>query len=580
MKKIFCPFLVFFVLTLLLSAKKRLAEYLPENAWVTMEIENLGKLQTELNEGPFGKIWNHPAIDKVRARLIKQFPKNAENGPSKEFLDRMIEFSEKLTGQVAFGFGGVENMLETDENDKRGLPEAVLLADTTMTSDDLEEFMLWFEKEVKGSGGDILMEKEEVAEEDVFFLWNSDRPEEKESRLGIFVVDGVFCLGGGRSTVEEMVESIVDEPSGGILDNPDYRDVFDEVGSGDVRFFVNFRGLGDILDFVRQSEDMQVPENPFGVTTKGILDALGLEGLECVGLGMDFGKEGLEIGSALFMGKREGLLQLMRYPKGHAPLVPFVPSGVFAATVARYDLGAVWPVVEEIIRKVSPALHLLVNSQIQAFETKAGVNVRKDLLGGFGEEIVTFSDLKALENLEDLDDSELPVGEFYAISLRDSEVFDRALRTMLDAFAPGAELFQDREHKGVTVRTMRGTEGAGIDISYAITSKWLLLNVGDRSRMLRAINRLEKSRKSLWKKPSIVAALREAPEDVKQLDYLDMGNMMEFLFPLLGMALEENFGETFFEDDLPSLPYFMLGWTRDSKRGFISKAKLFRKEQR
>ena len=295
---------------------------------------------------------------------------------------------------------------------------------------------------------------------------------------------------------------------------------------------------------------------------------------------MDFGKEGLEIGSALFMGKREGLLQLMRYPKGHAPLVPFVPSGVFAATVARYDLGAVWPVVEEIIRKVSPALHLLVNSQIQAFETTAGVNVRKDLLGGFGEEIVTFSDLKALENLEDLADSELPVGEFYAISLRDSEVFDRALRTMLDAFAPGAELFQDREHKGVTVRTMRGTEGAGIDISYAITSKWLLLNVGDRSRMIRAINRLAKSRKSLWKKPSIVAALREAPEDVKQLDYLDMENLMDFLFPLLDMALEESFGETFFEDDLPSLPYFMLGWTRDSKRGFISKAKLFPKEQR
>jgi len=264
-----------------------------------------------------------------------------------------------------------------------------------------------------------------------------------------------------------------------------------------------------------------------------------------------------------------------------------VPTGAATATVARYDLGAVWPVAEEVLRKVSPALHLLVNSQIQAFETKAGVNVRKDILGALGEELVTFSDLKPLdfENLEDPDD--LPMSEFYAISLRDSEVFDRSLRTMLGSLAPGSELFRDREHKGVTVRSMRGTEGAGINMSYAVTPKWLLINVGDRSRMTRVIGSLNKSRKSLWKDPAVADALREAPKGVKQWDYIDLENLSNFLFPLLGMAMEDSKlrielklsseDKKLFDQDFPRLPYFLLTWTRESKRGFISKAKLFPK---
>ncbi|MFP6887407.1 MAG: hypothetical protein VB997_07575, partial [Opitutales bacterium] len=418
-----------------------------------------------------------------------------------------------------------------------------------------------------------------VADEDVFFLSPSQQPEDKERRVGVFVIDGVFGIGGGRSTIEDLVKSLADDPAGGLAENPDYLDVFDEIGSGDVRFFLNFRRLGKVLDFVRLSDDTQVPENPFGVTTKGILDALGFEGLDCLGLQMDFDEEGMEIGTALFMGKRDGLLKLLRLPEGEATLAPFVPSGVTTATVARYDFGAVWPVLEEIIGKISPALHLMINTQVQAFETKAGVNVRKDLLGAFGDEIVTFSDVKALDP-EALDSGELPMGEFYAISLRDSEVFDRALRTIVDTFAPGVELFQDREHKGVTVRTMRGTEGAGFDLSYAITPKWLLVNVGERSRMLRAISRMDKSRKTLWKKPAVVAALREAPEGVKQWDYIDLDTLMGFLFPLLDMVFEENAGESFFDGDMPELPYFMLSWTRDLKRGFVSKTKLFPKEKR
>jgi len=586
--KTYLHILVLLIVPSVLSAKGKLAEHLPDNAWMAMEFENLSKLQKNLKEGPFGNIWEHPGIKKLRDQLPKAFPDNAENGPSKELFERMMEFGEQFSGQVAFSVAGIEKMLEVDENDKHAWPSIVVLAETEMTSEYLNEFMQWMEKEVKESGGHMLLEKEEIAEETVFFIGDSKlHQKDEEKRMGLFLVDGIFGFGSGRSSIEGMLESFANEPSGGIVENPDYQEVFEEIVNDDVRFFFNFRGLSDLLDFVGKSEDMEIPENPFGVTTQSIIDALGLEALECMGLGMDFDENGMEIASAIFMGKREGLLKLMRLPEGDAPLVSFVPTGAATASVARYDIGAVWPVVEEILRKVSPALHLLVNSQIQAFETKAGVNVRKDILGALGEELVTFSDLKPLdfENLEAPDD--LPMSEFYAISLRDSEVFDRSLRTLLGSLAPGSELFKDREHKGVTIRSMRGTEGVGINLSYAVTPKWLLVNVGDRSRMTRVIGQLNKSRKSLWKVPAVADALREGPKGVKQWDYLDLENLSNFLFPLIGMAMEDgelgielklsSKDKSLFDQDFPRLPYFLLTWTRESKRGFISKAKLFPK---
>ena len=161
MKKFPISFL-FLIIPSLLFAKVRLAEYLPDNAWVTMEVDDLDKLQTDLKEGPFGKIWEHPGIKQLRERLPKAFPENPENGPSKELFERMMEFGEQFSGQVAFAFGGVENMLEVDDDDEHGLPEVVLLAETEMTPEDLNELMQWLEKEVKDSGGHMLVEKEKT----------------------------------------------------------------------------------------------------------------------------------------------------------------------------------------------------------------------------------------------------------------------------------------------------------------------------------------------------------------------------------------------------------------------------------
>ena len=56
--------------------------------------------------------------------------------------------------------------------------------------------------------------------------------------------------------------------------------------------------------------------------------------------------------------------------------------------------------MENMLREISPALYLLVTSQIQAFEDQSEVAIRTDLLGSLGDDMVSLSFLH-----DDIDDS-------------------------------------------------------------------------------------------------------------------------------------------------------------------------------
>ena len=345
------------------------------------------------------------------------------------------------------------------------------------------------------------------------------------------------------------------------------------------------------------NEDFEIEENPLGVTMDGVIDALALDSLECLAMQMDFDQRGMEMGPAMFMGKRKGLLRLL-FQSSKEPVAPaaFVPSDATTASVARYDLGLMWDDLMTMLQGLSPALRVMVDTQISAFEQQAGVSLRKDVLGSLGDEFISFSEIKPEEALKqdeiDADDEVVEVsanldaffGEFYAISLNDAERFDKSLRTLINAATAGAELFDESEHKGVVVRDLR--DQAGMSFSYAVTPKWLFLNMGDRARILKAINRSKKPRKGLWKRPDVAAAMEDLPNDYGQLEYMDLKVLSDLLGPIFqeGMAAALS-GEGIADvldldaDDMPDMPFFMLSWGKDVPRGMVSKLKLFPKDE-
>ena len=145
--------------------------------------------------------------------------------------------------------------------------------------------------------------------------------------------------------------------------------------------FINFKPAIETLKSMMDSEKMKFPQNPFGINSQGLIAGLGVDGLDQLGIRMDASNKEFSMASSLHMNHRKGILSFLSEVKNEVELHEFVPANALSVTNARLDLGQFWPKVEDILKSVSPALHLLVSSQIQAFEDQAEVSVRKDLFG-------------------------------------------------------------------------------------------------------------------------------------------------------------------------------------------------------
>ena len=128
--------LVAALLPAVLPAKVKLADYLPADSWAVVEVENLDALRKDLEKGPFGEMWNSPAMEKVKKLFdesMMDLPEEEEGEAIKEMFERLKAWSEKFDGQVAFSIGGLEDVMQLPDDDARQ-PEIIFLAETTGTS--------------------------------------------------------------------------------------------------------------------------------------------------------------------------------------------------------------------------------------------------------------------------------------------------------------------------------------------------------------------------------------------------------------------------------------------------------------
>ena len=425
------------------------------------------------------------------------------------------------------------------------------------------------------SGGKSSWELENIKGQDVHWI-GAEKDKEKNQRLAIVLFDktlGIF-ISGEDHVKETLMRRAGESSSDSMVKNVNYLDLFEEIERGAARIFLNFEPLRSLMEKAESLPDMQIPENPFGITTSKLISGLGLDSLECLGIQIDPSDDKLVLSSGAFFSHYDGIFSFMQHEEeGEVIPYDFIPNQAFSATSARYNFALLWPTVEKIVSGLSPQLLLLMNSQIQAFEEQAGVAFRRDVLGSLGDEAVSFSLLNG--KAKTIEDFEKANPSFYGISLTNSKLFDRSLRSMIDSFAPGNELFKDRVHKGVTIRKLRGLEESGISLSYAVTDKWFFLAMGEDNQLNQMINRLQGKGRSLWKNKEVQKTLAGLPNGVRQLDYMNLERLVEFLVPIAISSIESEGEFELSADDFPQLPYFLLAWSKNVKRGIIGKGELY-----
>jgi hypothetical protein len=601
MKPSLCSLLSIFLLVGfadVLVAKPKLLDRIPSDSVLVVSVDDWSDFSEKIEDGPFGLFSQSPAWRKMSEWMEDEFESGfGEKEPAlEEMIEQMKEWKDSFNGGLAMSMGGLEKMLDRKEQDvpNEVLPNVVFLMETEKTDKDLVKTLRWIKKEDKRKGGDFAWDRSKVDGTEVH--WVGPKKSKDNEKAAVFVNDKILhlILGGEEHVREILLLGSGDASSKPISNNDRYLDLFDDIGEGDARFFMNFKPLVAMMEKIVDDPKFELPENPFGIKTAALMNALGLDSMDCLGLQIDPSDESFSISSAFFVTKYDGLFSLMKDDGKKANLHPFVPTGLMSVSSARYDLSKLWPKIEEMMKEMSPQLLLLVNSQIQAFEDQIGVPFRKNVLGSLGDDIISFSRLNAdwAENVgqlfsDELDDDELdadqlgeglksPTSEVYAISLHDPKLFDQALRATMDGATKGADMFEERKHKGTLIRSMRGLEQAGVSISYAVTDKWLLFSMGEDQLLNQVIDRMQSDQKSLWDRKDVKSALRDFPDQVSQVEFFDLGQLMEMFKPMIGEMMEDEGADLNLKPgDLPDFPYFMLGWAKYVKRGMVSKVTLF-----
>ena len=551
-----------------LSASKNLLNFVPEDAVFLLEIDDLNQFTEEIEVGPLGAFTRSKAWEKGKEWIKKKSLNNQDSKKIEMFLEHAQEWGDSFNGKLIMAMGSLDKILT------KKIPDMTLMVDTEFTNKELEEILKLVKKEVVASRGNFAWDREEIDGQKIHWI-GSVKDKKMEQRMAVCILDQSLCfLLGGSEHIKETVMMNKNDSSDSMVENENYLDLFEEIDQGSARIFMNFNALDSVMKEVENSPDFQMPENPFGMTTSKLIAGLALDSLDCIGIQIDPSDEKLVLASGAFFDRYEGIFSFFQHDN-EEEFIPydFIPSQAFTATSARYDMAMLWPTVEKIIKGLSPQLLLLMNSQIQAFEEQAGVAFRRDVLGSLGDEVMSFSLLSG--KAKTIEDFEKANPSFYGISLTNSKLFDRSLRSMIDSLAPGNELFEDRVHKGVTVRKLRGLEESGVSLSYTVTDNWLFLAMGEDNQLNQMINRLQGKGRSLWQKKEIKRALKNLPDSVGQLDYLDLDQMVSFLVPIAVSALEVEDEIDLKVADFPKLPYFFLGWTKYVKRGLIGRAELF-----
>ena len=551
-----------------LSASKDLLNFVPEDAVFLLEIDDLNQFTEEIEVGPLGAFTRSKAWEKGREWIKKKSLNNQDSKKIEIFLEHAQEWGGSFNGKLIMAMGSLDKILT------KKIPDMTLMVDTEFTNKELEEILKLVKKEVVASRGNFAWDREEIDGQKIHWI-GSVKDKKMEQRMAVCILDQSLCfLLGGSEHIKETVMMNKKDSSDSMVENENYLDLFEEIDQGSARIFMNFNALDSVMKEVEDSPDFEMPENPFGMTTSKLIAGLALDSLDCIGIQIDPSDEKLVLASGAFFNRYEGIFSFFQHDN-EEEFIPydFIPSQAFTATSARYDMAMLWPTVEKIVKGLSPQLLLLMNSQIQAFEEQAGVAFRRDVLGSLGDEVMSFSLLSG--KAKTIEDFEKANPSFYGISLTNSKLFDRSLRSMIDSLAPGNELFEDRVHKGVTVRKLRGLEESGVSLSYTVTDNWLFLAMGEDNQLNQMINRLQGKGRSLWQKKEIKRALKNLPDSVGQLDYLDLDQMVSFLVPIAVSALEAEEEIDLKVADFPKLPYFFLGWTKYVKRGLIGRAELF-----
>ncbi len=390
---------------------------LPDDTLILMTAPDFAKLRESYAKMPQRLFWDDPAMKGFTDKFVAKWNEEFVEPLERELDIKCADYFSLLQGQLTFAL--TQNGWQGQEDQPPGL---LFLLDARDKSDQLKKNLADLRKKWIDRGKVLRTEKIRdveftvmpVSSNDVpktmrrFFppsqpvqeLGDENKPQKPapKNELVIGQMDSLLILGNSTKAVEKVVIRLGGGSLPALADSAAYQATHQALfRDAPLYGWINTKALFDA--WLRKTEQKENPEapNPFDPNFDKILPAIGLTGLKTLSASFRDTPEGglLQVFLNVPESSRQGLFKILAGEAKEWTPPPFVPADAIKFQRWRLDGQKAWATLEKILSDISPqaigTLNFLLDSaNTYAKDKDPGFDIRKNLLGNLGDDVISY----------------------------------------------------------------------------------------------------------------------------------------------------------------------------------------------
>ncbi len=536
----------------LLQGAPPLTRLIPDTAAIVLTIHDVPALVAATEESPMARMWSDPQVGRFFAPLREHLEWEQKLGDFKARTGYTVsEFLALAKGDAAFVITDLEFSLDPAGATQ---PPMYFVADFG-DNDAKVESLLSDATQRQVEQGQVKAETESYAGHALHSVLPVERETEagddsgkgigtgkKRRRTPLFwtSVDGLVIVSPDRGTLTGQIDALrnggVDSP---IERAPHYLRLIERTGRQHYRASIHVPTILPTLQKSIAGKNEGKKPNPIGIDPSQILVALGIDAWETLYLTGHSDAASSVSRYGLTFTEERGFLKMLQVGDGVFPRPAWIPSKWDTVATARFSLKRFFSGLEETLRALSPALESMMQGQLMQFGKQMNLDIKRDLFGSFGDEMVQAQFLGAPG--EGGTPSLISSEQFYAFSVTNAPALTRVLDALTTMGGPAVEkMLQRREYLGETIvgftpppdadgKPVPGAQG----FAYAVSDRYLFLSIGSAAPVEAALQSLAHPGDSFWDKPETRRALAEVPEDASSFQSQNVSVLISALFETL-----------------------------------------------
>ena len=387
---------------------------LPDDTLVVFTAPDFAKLREIYKASPQSAFWNDPAMKPFKDKFLSHWNDEFVKPLERDLNIRFDDYTGLPQGQVTVAL--TQNAWQGEDEDTLGI---LLLVDAKDKGAQLKSNLADLRRKWVDAGKSIKTEKIRDLEFSVLTLSSNDVPKtwktffpdsgapdaagegdsakpRTKSRLLIGQFESLLIVGNSSKVVEKVAVRL----GGGSIPSLAEQSIYQAnhqslFRDAPVYAWANIKAFVDI--FARKVEKKESDADALGVKPEKVLSATGISGLKSVALTFRNSSDGSLF--QLFLGVpeagRQGLFKILAGEAKPANPPAFVPADAVKFQRWRLDGQKTWAGLEKMLGDVSQQWigmlnMLLTTANTAAKEKDPGFDVRKNLIGNLGDDLISY----------------------------------------------------------------------------------------------------------------------------------------------------------------------------------------------